>query len=108
MAAGYATATRLKKARIGWFENDRANMHPLVTEKAHLYHQMRATVCPEELAVLQCEYNKANKAVKDRAEIAQSMWARKRAEEVNKLNVFPKTGLGGGLLNQRRRQRAPH
>jgi hypothetical protein len=37
-AAGLVTATTTKKRRIGWYENDKDNMQPLVDRKAELLH----------------------------------------------------------------------
>eukprot|EP00956_Cyclotella_meneghiniana_P040928 scaffold209475_cov73-Cyclotella_meneghiniana.AAC.1 len=90
LEAGFATATKPKYERKGWWENDRQNIQPLVTKKAELHHQLISNKDPEDHQYILEEYKKAKKDVKDRVEIAKSIWASKLASEINDLNVTPK------------------
>ena len=90
MDAGYATATTPKYRRVGWFENDKENLQPLMLKKSELLHKIRNSSDPLELETLKATYKLACKETKDRTELAKKCWAIKLGNEVNELNVTPK------------------
>ena len=90
MAAGYATATKSKDRRIGWFENDREALQPLINKKAEILHNIRALDDPSKLPDLQHAYKVSCKEVKDRSDLAKHKWALALGNEANNLNVTPK------------------
>ena len=90
MAAGYATATKSKDRRIGWFENDREALQPLINKKAEILHNIRALDDPSKLPDLQHAYKVSCKVVKDRSDMAKHKWALALGNEANNLNVTPK------------------
>jgi hypothetical protein len=87
-----ATATTTKKRRVGWFENDKDHMQPLIEKKAELLHRTRSPNPQDDLEIetIQSNLKNASKEVKDRTEIAKSIWAKKLGEKVNHVNVTPK------------------
>eukprot|EP00956_Cyclotella_meneghiniana_P041976 scaffold247383_cov38-Cyclotella_meneghiniana.AAC.1 len=86
MDAGYATATTPKYRRVGWFENDKENLQPLILKKSELLHKIRNSSDPLELETLKATYKLACKETKDRTELAKKCWAIKLGNEVNELN----------------------
>jgi hypothetical protein len=88
--AGLAAATTTKKRRVGWFENDKDHMQPLIEKKAELLHRSRNPNPQDDLETIQSNLKIASKEVKDRTEIAKSIWAKKLGEKVNHVNVTPK------------------
>jgi hypothetical protein len=90
MEAGRLTATKPKYERIGWFENDRMQIQPLVEKKAGLLHLIRNPPKNSDIEEIKLAYKLATKEVKDRTEIAKSVWANKLGNLVNDVNITPK------------------
>jgi hypothetical protein len=88
--AGLAAATTTMKRRVGWFENDKDHMQPLIEKKAELLHRSRNPNPQDDLETIQSNLKIASKEVKDRTEIAKSIWAKKLGEKVNHVNITPK------------------
>ena len=87
MRAAKDTATTIKRSTIGWFEENKELLKPLIKEKHSLQAKWRSATVDLKVSLMK-KLRDATKVVKDKVAIAKANWSRGKAEQVRTMNIF--------------------